>query len=366
MNFDLLRPTRREFLAYGSAATIAAGASAAAPAAAAAAAPRPPLQFMILGDWGRDGAFHQQQVADAMGEFQSAAFVATVGDNFYKNGVGSVRDKQWDSSFERIYTKVPQRWYAALGNHDYGGNVDAQVERSFHDPRWRMPNYWYDVPLDAYGRPDVHLFFIDTVAWRGREKFPYSFMGSWVTEKDHRKQYEWLQGKLAASRAPIKIVFGHHPIYSVRSQGSYYGMPDLDALLLDHGVTAYVNGHDHNMYHISALDWRGRAAGRMHYLCSGAGSQMRPTYPGCVPHGLVSQSQCEGAALLGPRQPYWHAFFTRSKTDPALNLQGGFAVFEVGNDSIAVRFIEPVPDPKSGRTWTERYAHDLPVRKASA
>lgn len=357
---SLLRPTRRELLAYGSA-TVAASATA-SPLRAAGA---PALQFMVLGDWGRDGAFYQRQVAAAMGEFGQSSFVVTTGDNFYQRGVGSVRDRKWDTSFQRIYTYVPQRWYATLGNHDYGGSVEAQIERSFRDPRWRLSYYWHELRLDAYGRPDVHLFFIDTVAWRGKEKFPFSWIGSSVSKKRQQQQKEWLEERLKASSAPVKLVFGHHPIYSVRTQGSYYGLPDLDALLRDHGVTAYVNGHDHNLYHISAPDWRGKAAGRMHYICSGAGSEMRPVYPACVPNGLVSQSGCVTREQLGPHQPYWHAFFTQSERSD-LDLKGGFAVFEVGDTDLRVRFIEPVADAASGRPWRERYAASVPIRTAQA
>ena len=355
-SFGLAQPTRREFLGLGSAAFALASQGSRVLAAGA-----PDLQFMVIGDWGRDGAYHQKEVAAAMGDFARSSFVVTTGDNFYQHGVGSVRDAKWDSSFQRIYTEVPQRWYAVLGNHDYGGSVEAQIQRSFHDPRWRMPDYWFDVRLDAYGRPDVHLFFINTVVWRGREKFPYNWLGSSVSRKQQRSQREWLEARLKASNAPVKIVFGHHPIYSVRTQGSYYGMPDLDALLFDAAATAYVNGHDHCMYHISAPDWRGRAPGRMHYICSGAGSQMRPVYPACVPHGLVSQTGCVTREQLGPREPFWHAFFTKSETG-SLDLKGGFAVFEVAGDALGVRFIEPVFDPATGRKWRERYAAAVPLR----
>ena len=355
---SLLQPTRRELLAYGSA-TVAASATA-SPLRAAGARP---LQFMVLGDWGRDGAYYQRQVAAAMGEFGRSSFVVTTGDNFYQHGIDSVRDRMWDDSFERIYTNVPQRWYATLGNHDYGGRVEAQIERSFRDPRWRMPYYWHELRLDAYGRPDIHLFFINTVVWRGKEKFPFNWLGSSVRKNQQRQQREWLEERLKASTASVKIVFGHHPIYSVRTQGSYYGMPDLDALLFDHGVTAYVNGHDHNLYHISAPDWRGKAAGKMHYICSGAGSEMRPVYPACVPHGLVSQSGCVTRDQLGGKEPFWHAFFTQSERSE-VNLKGGFAVFEVADSDLRIRFIEAVADEASGRSWRERYSAAVSGRTA--
>lgn len=323
-----------------------------------------PLDFMVVGDWGRDGAFHQRQVAAAMGEFQQSRFVVTTGDNFYKRGVKSIRDRQWDTSFQQIYTNVPQRWYAVLGNHDYGGSVEAQIAKTFHDPRWRMPNYWFDLPLDAYGRPDVHLFFINTVVWRGYEKFPYTLLGSSPRRQQQMKQREWLERALRQSNARIKIAFGHHPVYSVRTKGSYYGMPDLDALLFDHGVTAYVNGHDHCMYHISAPDWRGKTTRRMHYICSGAGSQMRPVYPNCTPHGLVSKNGCVTQDQLGSRHPFWHAFFTKSETVSGLDLKGGFALFRVHDQELGIRFIEPVPDVGTGRAWRERYVATLPLSAA--
>ena len=360
MSSPICRPTRREFLSYGSAA-LAAGTV----GTAAMAAGDKPLQFMVIGDWGRDGAFHQRQVAAAMSEFQSSQLVVTTGDNFYQHGVSSIRDPKWDTSFNRIYTNVPQRWYAVLGNHDYGGRVEAQIERSFNDPRWRMPDYWFDVRLDAYGRPDVHLFFINTVAWRGREKFPYNLLGSSIRKRDPQNQREWLQDRLARSDAPIKIVFGHHPIYSVRTRGSYYGMADLDGMLFDHGVTAYVNGHDHCMYHISAPDWRGKAAGRMHYICSGAGSQMRAVFPGCIPSGRASQAACIAKGQLGPRDPFWHAFFTKSDLHGELDLKGGFAVFDLQQGGLGIRFIEPVADAATGRRWRARYAVTLPRRDAA-
>jgi hypothetical protein len=227
-----------------------------------------------------------------------------------------------------------------------------------------MPDYWFDVRLDAYGRPDIHLFFINTVAWRGREKFPYSVLGSFVRRRDQENQRQWLDDRLGRSNAPIKIVIGHHPIYSIRTKGSYFGMADLDGLLFDHGVTAYVNGHDHCMYHISAPDWRGKTARRMHYVCSGAGSQMREVHPSCIPRGLAAQSACVTRDQLGPRNPFWHAFFTKSDRNPRLDLKGGFALFEVGDDALGIRFIEAVHDVARGRRWRERYATSLPIRAA--
>jgi len=94
-----------------------------APVWAAEADPDPFISFLAVGDWGRDGAFHQAEVAARMGETATALyadFVISVGDNFYEDGVASVDDPKWKTSFEDVYTapslQIP--WYVALGNHD--------------------------------------------------------------------------------------------------------------------------------------------------------------------------------------------------------------------------------------------------------
>ena len=63
MDLPLGQPTRREFLVHGSAA-LALGTEAPSVAFPAGGTP---LEFMVIGDWGRDGAFHQRQVAAARG-----------------------------------------------------------------------------------------------------------------------------------------------------------------------------------------------------------------------------------------------------------------------------------------------------------
>ena len=50
------------------------------------------LNFLSVGDWGRNGRENQDLVAAAMGawaERVGAAFVVSVGDNFYDAGVAS-------------------------------------------------------------------------------------------------------------------------------------------------------------------------------------------------------------------------------------------------------------------------------------
>jgi len=265
----MIRTDRRTVLG-GMAAAVAS-----VPLARATAADRP-FSFLVVGDWGRDGAQHQRDVAEAMGRAgaeSDARFILSVGDNFYENGVQSASDPQWRTSFEAIYTapslQIP--WFVALGNHDYRGNPQAQLDYAARSPRWKMPRRYYQVSGAMMGAPEIELFVIDTspLVQRYREKVEAPIAHN-VATQDGDKQLAWLDGALAASSAPIKLVVGHH---TLRSGGSGHGeTPEIVQhvlpLLRQHGVTAYINGHDHDLQHI-------RADG-LDYLCCGAGSEVRP------------------------------------------------------------------------------------------
>ncbi|MBX9796798.1 tartrate-resistant acid phosphatase type 5 family protein [Sphingomonas sp.] len=250
-------------------------AGAVAPLVPAQAAGKP-LNFLVVGDWGRDGAEHQRDVAVQMGKTASASrarFVASVGDNFYDDGVDSITDPQWASSFERVYTdpslQVP--WFVTLGNHDYRGNPQAQLDYARVSKRWRLPARYYTVPGASLGLPEADFFFIDTSPmvnkYRDNVK---SRIAQNVAQQDVRHQLAWLDAALSKSRAAWKIVMGHH---TIRSGGSGHGdTPEMVAMvkpiLERHGVQAYIAGHDHDLQHIvdNGVD----------YVLCGAGSEVRP------------------------------------------------------------------------------------------
>jgi tartrate-resistant acid phosphatase type 5 len=239
-------------------------------------APRASLDFLVLGDWGRNGTNHQRDVAVQMGRAgakRETHCVVSVGDNFYENGVQSVDDPQWRSSFEDVYSaaslQVP--WYVALGNHDYHGRPEAQVEYSAKSARWRMPTRYFTVLGSEVGAPYVDLFVIDTspMVHKYRKEVPSAIAAN-VSTQDVGMQLQWLEHALNTSAAPWKLVFGHHTIYS---GGSGHGdTPELIGLLepvfRKHGVQAYFHGHDHDMQHIRR--------GSLNFVCCGAGSKVRP------------------------------------------------------------------------------------------
>jgi tartrate-resistant acid phosphatase type 5 len=101
------------------------------------------LNFLVFGDWGRQGEQDQVDVATQMAKVSkdlNPKFIISVGDNFYEDGVQSVDDSHWQKSFEEVYQEpalqVP--WYCILGNHDYHANCDAQIAYNKINPRWNM------------------------------------------------------------------------------------------------------------------------------------------------------------------------------------------------------------------------------------
>ncbi|MEO8056103.1 MAG: tartrate-resistant acid phosphatase type 5 family protein [Acidobacteriota bacterium] len=246
---------------------------------AAAALPQPPagsLEFLVLGDWGRGGNGVQRQVAGAMAAWARAhpvRFVVSTGDNFYQDGISSVTDRAWKTSFEDVYSAasllaVP--WIVALGNHDYRGNVDAQIEYSKSSSRWRMPARSFTVQETAGDGTRVQFFVMDTTPFLAAYRsFPSRTK---VAGQNAAAQLEWLASGLAASTADWKIVVGHHPIHSCGPHGdSAELVRDVLPILARFHVAVYLNGHEHGLEHLES--------GGIHFLTSGGGSEATRVSP---------------------------------------------------------------------------------------
>ncbi|KAI4357445.1 hypothetical protein L6164_001393 [Bauhinia variegata] len=224
-------------------------------------APKPDgsLSFLVVGDWGRRGAFNQSAVAvqmGAIGEKLDIDFVISTGDNFYDDGLIGVYDPAFDESFTKIYTapSLQKKWYNVLGNHDYRGNVKAQLSPILKERDCR----WICFRSYIINAETVEFFFVDT----------NPFVNEYFTNpKDH--VYDWrgvlprtlylstllkdLDLALRQSSATWKIVIGHH---TIRSAGHHGDTEELVTQLLPilqaHKIDLYINGHDHCLEHISS------------------------------------------------------------------------------------------------------------------
>lgn len=232
------------------------------------------LRFVVLGDWGRDGMCCQRDVALRISEVASTwapHFLINVGDNFYPAGIRAPDDPQIASSWADVYASLPSMrtlpWLTVAGNHDHMGDVHAQLKLSKSARTWHMPSLSY-----FEERGDVLFAFIDTTPMYYSPLeltlFPRNFSAT-----DVSTQLRTLDEKLAASKARVKIVVGHHPLFSIghhftdeifnlaRMQGH------LKKLLERHRVIAYFCGHEHSLEH--------GVSNGVHYFISGAGSKVR-------------------------------------------------------------------------------------------
>ncbi|MBB2144906.1 acid phosphatase [Pedobacter sp. LMG 31464] len=239
------------------------------------------LNFIAMGDWGRNGADHQKQVAAQMGKTASdikAQFVISTGDNFYPSGVISDQDPLFRYSFEDIYTAFSLQvdWYPVLGNHDYKSNPDAEVAYSKISRRWKMPARYYSKKFAIGGdtSKQVLIVFMDTNPLI-KEFYTNAEYGPNVRGQDTTQQKNWLNTVLNDASPSIKwkIVVGHHPMYTGGSRTTGYDTRairnSLKSILDKYSVDVYLTGHEHSLQHL-------KPPGKTHHFISGAASEKTP------------------------------------------------------------------------------------------
>lgn len=246
------------------------------------------LHFFVLGDWGRNGQFNQQDVADIMeksAHVMEPEMILSTGDNFYDNGVGSVQDYNWISSFEKIYwgQYLHCPWYVVLGNHDYRGNVQAQIDYTNISRRWNMPDRYYTKEYKSDDGATVSFVFIDTSPLEDDYYFEDKYKNV-VAGQDTTAQILWMDSVLSSSNADWKIAVGHHPLYSggKRLHETANIERHLAPVFERNDVDVYFAGHEHDLQHIKPDD---RVT---HHIISGAGSEVRPT--GMMKHSKFARS----------------------------------------------------------------------------
>ncbi|XP_010551230.1 PREDICTED: purple acid phosphatase 4 [Tarenaya hassleriana] len=232
------------------------------------------ISFLVVGDWGRHGLYNQSQVALQMGrigEKLDIDFVVSTGDNIYENGMESVDDPAFRSSFSDIYTaqSLQKPWYLVLGNHDYRGDAEAQLSPSLRlrDNRWIcMRSFVVDTEI-------AELFLVDTTPlvdayFLHPQGQKYDWRGVLPRKSYIRNLMMDVEMALRESRAKWKIVIGHHALKSASIHGN---TKELESLLLPileaNNVDLYVNGHDHCLQHINTPQ------SRIQFLTSGGGSK---------------------------------------------------------------------------------------------
>jgi hypothetical protein len=195
------------------------------------------VRFAVIGDYG-SGSQNEADVANLVKSW-NPDLIITTGDNNYDNGEAETIDQNIGQFYhEFIYPYQGSygqgaeinRFFPSLGNHDWN-TVDADGMPYPYLDYFKLPQResgnerYYDF---VWG--PVHFFALNSDSREpdgvGRSS----------------KQASWLQGRLAESTAPWKIVYAHHPPYTSGLRGPVDWMRWPFA---EWGATAYLAGHDH-------------------------------------------------------------------------------------------------------------------------
>lgn len=239
------------------------------------------LRVAVVGDIGAG----TKEIARGIAAVNAAApldAIVTTGDNIYPCGVQSAGDPRWDVLRPLAAIGVPI--FPTLGNHDHCGQAAAEVGAAF--PEWNFPAPEYLLRTRV-----ADFAMLDTTALANGRAPPPD-----------------VAAMFAGSTARWRIAVGHHPLLSSGYHGrisrdEHQRMMQLLAPLRNAHVDLYLCGHDHHLELIRA---------RPLMLISGAGSEPIPP-------------------VLRHARTVW------ANEGPAYR---GFAVVEIGPESIRIRFYD--------------------------
>jgi len=255
--------------------------------------PADSFRFVVVGDFGRDGLCCQRDVATEMAiacAQLNCSWVLNIGDAFYNDGLLQPNETQVDTSWRDVYLvhpelrTTPYGWFSVLGNHEYRGSPGALLQLAAEDKRFVMPDRNYSKVLQA-GAFKMLFVVLDTSPmipvyhqdnFEADNKMLNSSDGIRTQWDRVPAQLAWLRDTLAAhSDIAVKIVCGHHPVYT---SGSHYGEDQgflrqyLAPVLEQFKVSVYFSGHDHN------LQYHHKSASSVYYFGSGAGSKVEGSF----------------------------------------------------------------------------------------
>ena len=200
----------------------------------------------LLGLLPREPSARNRVAAAMLAEHRARPFDfgLTTGDNFYPRGMESPADPRWKIWWEELYAPLGIRFYATLGNHDWV-NFDspaAEIVYTGRSESWRLPAPYY-----TYTAGSVQFFAVDT-------------------DEISQAQALWLRDELERSRAPWKVVYGHHPVFvSSLNRASYTAEMQKHLWPLIRGrADLYLSGHHHSLQHL-------RPQEGVHFVTSGGG-----------------------------------------------------------------------------------------------
>jgi hypothetical protein len=222
-----------------------------------------PLEVLVFGDSGT-GLVPQRRLRDVMLE-REWDLMLHLGDVAYTEGTWRQLEDFYFTVYADLLHGVPS--FLALGNHEYeteNGQPYLDVFYLFEQARRPADQERYY----SFDYGDVHFVALDSNPEVLRT----------VGDGSDDDMLDWLRDDLAASSAPWKIAFFHHPPYSTDRRGDDDDVKTRIVPLLEAGgVDLVLSGHHHNYERFVPL--LGGApvpedARAVHYVVSGAGGTL--------------------------------------------------------------------------------------------
>ena len=248
------------------------------------APPAARIRVVAVGDFGT-GNESQQAVAASLRRYHRERpfdFGITLGDNYQDDGPYGPRDPRWQTYWSSLYPALGIRFYASLGNHDWGNPDGPGATMAFaqQDAALRLPSPYY-----TYTAGPVQFFVVNTPLMS-------------------EAQLQWLRDELAASTSSWRVVYGHFHIYSALRGDNQALIANLLPILKEHKVHLYLCGHEHLFQHL-------KPEGGVEFFVNGAAG---------------------GSGRAARQQGYDRVLFMDE-------LEQGFTVLEASADTLTVRFV---------------------------
>ena len=141
-------------------------------------------------------------------------------------------------------------FYTILGNHDYHGNVSAQILYSYYDKNWILPSHYFSFDLE-----NTRFVALDTQVLASSCAFDYTnplldtLPSKGINIHNRNTHYNWIENVLKRTQK-VTILIGHVGIISTGFHGNCKSLiENLIPLLRPHKNILYLHGHDHVLQH---------------------------------------------------------------------------------------------------------------------
>ncbi|QRO00570.1 metallophosphoesterase [Archangium violaceum] len=242
------------------------------------------VHFTAVGDFGMNNA-DQRSVATAMLGRKPDLFVM-LGDNAYSSGTETEIQNNLFAPMAPLLSQVP--FFATPGNHEYVTNQAQPYFDNLYLPTSPSGGERYY----SFDWGHIHFVSLDSNCAIGLASSDRCSLAA---------QKKWVEQDLAASTAPWKIVFFHHPPWSSGEHGSQLLMRrEFSPLFEKYGVDLVLNGHDHHyerMYPMQGNDVAASSTQSPTYLVVGSGGASLRRFDNGKPSWTVLRNDADHGYL---------------------------------------------------------------------